>query len=307
MKTLKQSLNENGIKVRINNKLELAFNEALKDKEFEEFINKLKIDKSILVKYTSLLKKSCSEYSNCKNCKNVLECKNEVNGHAYLPILNKNKLIFNYKACKYQEKIYKDTAHLKNISLYSVSREVIEDVSIKKIYTNDAKRKEVITWIVNFITNYPDCKKGLYLHGNFGCGKSYLLYVMLVELAKKGYKSTIVYWPGFINELKTYFEDNQEFNSIINHLKNTNILFIDDIGAENLTSWSRDEILATILDYRMNNNLLTFFTSNLTLEELTNHFAITKNGEEIVKSKRIMERINKLTVDMQLISKNLRN
>ena len=57
----------------------------------------------------------------------------------------------------------------------------------------------------------------------------------------------------------------------------------------------------------MNNNLLTFFTSNLTLEELTNHFAITKNGEEIVKSKRIMERINKLTVDMQLISKNLRN
>ena len=57
----------------------------------------------------------------------------------------------------------------------------------------------------------------------------------------------------------------------------------------------------------MNNNLLTFFTSNLTLEELTQHFAITKNGEEIVKSKRIMERINKLTVDMQLISKNLRN
>ena len=29
MKTLKQSLNENGIKVQINNKLELAFNEAL--------------------------------------------------------------------------------------------------------------------------------------------------------------------------------------------------------------------------------------------------------------------------------------
>ena len=40
MKTLKQSLNENGIKVQINNKLELAFNEALKDKEFEEFIIK---------------------------------------------------------------------------------------------------------------------------------------------------------------------------------------------------------------------------------------------------------------------------
>ena len=100
MKTLKQSLKENGIKVQINNKLELAFNEALKDKEFEEFINKLKIDKSILVKYTSLLKRSCSEYSNCKNCKNVLECKNEVNGHAYLPILNKNKLNIKKKYIK---------------------------------------------------------------------------------------------------------------------------------------------------------------------------------------------------------------
>lgn len=70
--------------------------------------------------------------------------------------------------------------------------------------------------------------------------------------------------------------------------------------------WSRDEILGTILQYRMDSKLPTFFTSNLNKEELESHLANTKNGVDIVKSKRIIERINQLTEDMELISENRR-
>ena len=93
----------------------------------------------------------------------------------------------------------------------------------------------------------------------------------------------------------------------LNYLKNVDILLIDDIGAENVTAWGRDEILGTILQYRMNNKLSTFFTSNLTLEELEVHLSLSKNSEDKVKARRIIERIKQLSVDMELVSINRRS
>ena len=57
----------------------------------------------------------------------------------------------------------------------------------------------------------------------------------------------------------------------------------------------------------MNQNLPTFFTSNLTLEELEIHFQMNSSTEEKVKSRRIMERVRQLTESMELISENKRN
>ena len=56
----------------------------------------------------------------------------------------------------------------------------------------------------------------------------------------------------------------------------------------------------------MQEHKTTFFTSNLTIEELENHFANTKNGVEEVKARRIIERIKQLTIDMTMIGENLR-
>ena len=56
----------------------------------------------------------------------------------------------------------------------------------------------------------------------------------------------------------------------------------------------------------MDNNLTTFFTSNLTMKELESHLANSKNGVDEVKAKRIISRIEQLTVDIEMISKNLR-
>ena len=38
-------------------------------------------------------------------------------------------------------------------------------------------------------------------------------------------------------------------------MKYAKLLLIDDLGAEGVTSWSRDEILGTILQYRMQEHL----------------------------------------------------
>lgn len=308
MKTIKEEFENLDLKDKINENLKLSFEEAKSDPIFDKFTKKLNCNDKILSKYTSTLKKCSLEYNNCLNCKNILECKNEIAGFAYLPKIKNNVIIFNYKACKHKEKILAEKKYLKNISLFQATDQFL-DHGLDKIDTKDKKRHEVIKLVVKFVKDYPNIKKGIYMHGSFGAGKSFILNAMLVELAKNNIKSTIIFWPEFIRNLKTYFgsKDNIEFNNLINQIKNTPILLIDDIGAENISAWSRDEILFTILDHRMNNKLATFFTSNLNLEELEKHFSQTKDGIEIVKARRIMERIKQLAEEVQLISKNLRS
>ena len=50
----------------------------------------------------------------------------------------------------------------------------------------------------------------------------------------------------------------------------------------------------------------TFFTSNLTISELEKHLSLTKDNEDLVKAKRIIERIKFLTDDIELLGNNYR-
>ncbi|MDD2378187.1 MAG: primosomal protein DnaI [Bacilli bacterium] len=305
MKKLNNELNV--FKVNPNSKynLEHEFDLACKNEDFKNFIGKLKLPKTELMKYTSLIEESMSEYNNCLDCKNIMECKNKVRGHAYLPKVENGKLKFNYKACRYQEKLTKENKYQKYVTLFKVPKD-IKTASMKNIYTKDENRFEVVAWIKNFISNYNvnDKQKGLYLHGNFGCGKTYLIAAMFNELAKSNVKSAIIFWPEYLRELKASF--GRDFDSKFNNIKNVPLLLIDDIGAENSTAWARDEILCTILQYRMDDGLPTFFTSNLDIKSLEKHLSITKDSVDVVKARRIIERISQLTDNIEMISENLR-
>ena len=288
---------------KLNNKeLEKSYNDALKNEDFKNYINKIKLPATTLMKYTSILESSCMEYTNCKKCKNILECKNKVCGYAYLPRIQEDELVFSYKPCKYKEKMENETKHLKNIYMLGVNN-YITDACIENIYKEDKNRHETIKWILNFLKTYEKDKnqKGLYLSGSFGCGKTYLISALFNELAKKGFKSSIIFWPEFLRDLKASFD--YDFREKFEIIKTTPILLIDDIGSEVVTPWSRDEILCTILQYRMQEHLPTFFTTNFNKQELEKHLS---NGNDELKSKRIMERINQLTDSIEMISDNLR-
>ena len=179
---------------------------------------------------------------------------------------------------------------------------------MKLIYTSDKNRFETIKWVNNFISEYHKGipQKGIYLNGNFGCGKTYLLSAMLNELAKKGHKVAMIYYPEFLRSLKESFNGTDEFKNKFNYIKKVEVLLLDDIGAETVTEWSRDEILGTILQYRMEENLPTLFTSNLTINELETHLSTTNKDVDKVKARRIIERIKQLTTNITMISENKR-
>ncbi len=304
-----QKLSDNFHKKNLDYLLDEAYDEALENDDFKNFVCKLKMKRENLKKYTSLLEESSKEYNNCLNCKGILECKNKIEGYAKLPKINENALEFIYKPCKYKRKLDKEEMKHQNIKLFNIPKE-IKEASFKKIYKTDKNRYNTILWLTEFIKKYKEDKhqKGLYLCGNFGSGKTYLTAAMFNELSKDKVKSAIVFWPEFLNNLKSSFnsENKNEFKNKYNYVKKVDLLLIDDIGAESVTPWSRDEILCPLLQYRMDEKLPTFFTSNLNLEALENHLAITSRGDEIIKAGRIISRIKQLTEYQELISKNLR-
>ncbi len=288
------------------NDLKIEFFNAKKDKHFKKIIDSLKFNDDYLMKYTSKLKQCAKEKENCEKCTGLNNCKNEVLGCVYSPVVLDDNLIFSHKICKYKKTFLDDIEYLKNSYIFSVPKE-IRNAKMKDIYTDDKNRIEVIKWLTTFIKKYKKGEpvKGLYLNGNFGSGKSYLISAMINELIKSGYKGALVYYPEFLRSLKASF--GKDFDEQFNYAKKADLLLLDDIGAENLTSWSRDEILGPILQYRMEEKLPCFFTSNLNLEELEEHLSKGSSGADFLKAKRIIERIKYLTDDISLISKNNRN
>lgn len=287
-------------------KLAHSFQDACSDKEFYDYVYGLNVKEDILMRYTSSLEDSFVEKKNCKNCKGLDCCLNKVCGYCYTAINDNGMITFSYDACDYMKKKLKDDSYKENLDLYEMPKE-IKDASFKNIYKDDKSRVPIIKYFKEFMDHYNDEEKpkGVYLNGSFGSGKTYLVACLFNEMAKRGVKSILVYYPEFLVNLKSSFSD--DFEEKRDCVKRIPLLLLDDIGAENTSNWSRDEVLGPILQYRMENHLPTFFTSNLTLEELEEALSTTSSGVDKVKARRIIERVRQLTKSFDLISKNRRN
>ena len=286
---------------KISTSIKQNYIKALEDEAFRKLITQYKIDEELGMKYTSRLMDSSKEHTNCSNCPSLAACSNSVRGFCLTPKQNKNTINFSYDMCKYLKK----EEYRENVQVFDVAKD-IKNASIKNIYTNDKNRIEIIKAIKNFINEYKKGTnpKGIYLHGSFGSGKTYLISALFNELAKSGTTSVIIHTPELLRSLKDSFST--DYSEKFYLLKHTPLLLLDDIGAEYLTAWGRDEVIEPILQYRMDEGLPTFFTSNFTILELEKHFTTASNSIDKVKARRIIERIKQLSVEVELISKNLR-
>ncbi len=276
----------------------------IKDEEFLKYMESLHIKEEFRIKYLYRLKDAYLEYKNCKTCKNLKECKNSTCGFRLTPYVNEKSITFSYDACKYESKYLNDSKYQENVTMYETPTS-LKNASLKSIYTDDKNRVETIKYFKSFMDNYPKKKvKGLYLSGSFGVGKTYMIAALFNEYAKKGIKSVIIYYPEFLRSLKESFQD--DYKEKYREVSHAPLLLIDDIGAENITPWSRDEILGPILQYRMEEELPTFFTSNLNLKELEIHLANTGNSVDKIKARRIIERIKEVSEEIVLKSINRR-
>ena len=224
----------------------------------------------------------------------------------YKPILVKNE---GYADVAYEETLELiEQEKLKNIkeriNLINLPSS-LKDASFSQI---DLKknRDEIFERLANFVAAYPNYQKAVYLYGDFGIGKSYLMAALAHELSvERGASTTLVHYPSFVLDVKNAISSGL-VKEKIDQVKTAQVLILDDIGAEQSSPWMRDEILQVILQHRMQENLPTFFTSNFSFADLERHFASSKNGDETWQAKRVMERIKFLAQEVRLEGENRR-
>lgn len=183
----------------------------------------------------------------------------------------------------------------------------LRQASLAQVDLDDLGRLPVFEKLLAFVEQYPTIRKGLYLYGDFGVGKSFMVAALAHDLSeKRGVSSTLLHYPSFVIDVKNAIGDGN-VKTLVDEIKLSEVLILDDIGAEQSTPWVRDEILQVILQYRMQENLPTFFTSNFDFEDLEKHFAKGKHGnDEIWEARRVMERIRYLAEETRLEGVNRR-
>lgn len=136
--------------------------------------------------------------------------------------------------------------------------------------------------------------KNVMLYGNVGRGKSHLAAATAITLSEAG-KDVIFMTTGqLFRKLKSTFNKQSEHteDSLMSMLEEAEILFLDDIGAQEATAW-KDETMLNLLDARQGKH--TFYTTNIYPKEMA----------EIVGA-RTWERMLHLTAGQEVKGENKR-
>ncbi|PUB15147.1 primosomal protein DnaI [Paenisporosarcina sp. OV554] len=273
--------------------------------ENAEVVNKGMVDRGLgkLYEYTT-------QNHDCETCENVANCENIMKGYVPQLTIIRGLIDLDYARCR--QKIVEDER--REVSAMISSMHMPKDVLKARLATVTYDHNTRVnlgtaasTFMEELKTTGQLPSKGFYIYGEFGVGKSYVLGALANELAEQKIKTVLVYVPEFLREMKHAIQD-QSLQEKVDYVKKAPVLMLDDLGAETLSTWTRDEILGTVLHYRMAENLPTFITSNFDYDGLEEHLAYSGKGErELVKAARIMERIRSITIPMRLSGKNRRD
>ena len=177
----------------------------------------------------------------------------------YKPILIKN--------AGYADVSYEETAELveqqKNEAIKSRLNLInlpssLKEASLAQVDLDDVGRYKAFELLTNFVAEFPHYQKAVYLYGDFGVGKSYMMAALAHDLSeKRSVSTTLLHYPSFVLDVKNAISSGL-VKEKIDQVKTAQVLILDDIGAEQSSPWMRDEILQVILQHRMQENLPTF-------------------------------------------------
>lgn len=224
-------------------------------------------------------------------------------------IMNSNPGIFNINPflvnmnstieIKYNEsedvRIYRESRKLKNVVKTAYVANSILKFNFINMNKDNKVKTELAKKLIKSVDEYLVGKttRGMYIYGKTGIGKTYMMGSLYNYLKSNGKEPAIIYFPEFLRKVKSEINSGRYYD-IIDEIREQEILIIDDFGSENLTDFLRDEVILPIINYRSDEKLLTYFTSNLGLSELKSFLENTKESKDETKAIRILRRITDL-------------
>jgi primosomal protein DnaI len=242
----------------------------------------------------------------CNGCEGLHMCRQNDRGLILDMVVDQGILMQEVRKCHYLLDEESQRSHLKRF-IISDMPEHWAQLSLASLDLDNESNEYLLTvdQMARWVRSPMD--KGYYVYGLPGVGKTYLVACVANMMAKNGKTVAFVHVPTLMQRLKSYLDNRDEFENVIYKMKSADIAVFDDIGAESVTSWVRDELLLPILNDRAERKRTTWFTSNEDLKSLKNHYMYNQKGEkEEMKAIRILERIEALAVPLQLRGNNRR-
>ncbi len=274
--------------------------DLLSNSQIQKMCEKHQIPQNQIQQSPYLFQSWLKKVQSCVGCSSLNECKQKKKGYRagirYDGILQEV-----LEACPYQREKEKKEEHMRQYLMSDMSPALVQ-VSFENIdVTNES---------ASYIKAVQECidacmnQSGVYLHGTLGTGKTYLSACASNYMAKRGYSCAFIHYPTFCENLTAKLNTG-ESKADADRLAAVQMLVIDDIGAENVTEKNRAYLLS-ILDRRMQNNRMTWFTSNEDFNSLLDHFANTYMKENTVSASRLLERIKTLSKPVLVVGSDRR-
>lgn len=270
--------------------------ELSKDKYVRNFLKKNNLPESCLNDYWIEFLDYSEDKKCCEGCLGLDHCPKE-NVGMIKELVRHDDISLVMSNCHY----YSSSQEVLNRFIVRNIKDDVLLTSIESLFNpqtvnnmSDLERNAFVE-IFNYINNPKDY--GLFIHSeNYKSNKTLLIAALMNSLAKNGNNIAFVHFPTYLVDLKASFQNEKAIDWT--ELMDVPYLVLDGIGEENVTPYSRDEILLTILSYRLLNNLPTFFTSFYGFKDLQKVYTI-KKGDEI-KAKTLILKMKALCKEIIL-------
>src|SRR5690554_6560761 len=220
--------------------------------QIQEFMKEFNVDEDFIKAHAGRFSRWLEETSLCVGCQGLFACRQKQTGYILNLRVENGVLENEILKCNYLLEDEAAKAHLQNFVVNDMSNRLfnlrLDDFNLD----NESYDYLQLFYYVSSWAKNPTFKT-LYIFGSPGSGKTYIMSALANETALADKTVAFVHVPSFVSKAKTYFDDLDAMGNLIEGVKFADVVIFDDIGAENITAWSRDELLFPILNYRLEN------------------------------------------------------
>jgi len=164
------------------------------------------------------------------------------------------------------EKLRRQTFDKFDLKWYSNIRKTSGGVT-ERIHAKDALDRSK-SFVASVLEGHP--RKGLFISGDVGLGKTFLLSAICNSLLEAGIPTLYIVFSDLIADIKRSFDVSERSSSesqIMATAKNAQVLILDDLGAEQVTDFVANRLF-DIVNFRANYEKPLVVSSNVSLPEL---------------------------------------
>ena len=253
----------------------------------KQLIEELKLSDKEIIDHYELINNYIKINKRCENCKSMSNCDHSTKGHRYgLKRDLDNQLTDYFTICNLYKEYY---IKKKNLLYTTFNEEDLLDESQKNFIIDN-----VNILGMDFVKKIINIQKGIKVSGAYLQISNSKIRLKLVKSLSyallSNHNVSVVKFSDLLKVIKSEFKitGNNTYQTVID----SDILVIDGLGNEAITTWSRDEILLSILDNRLQSDKITILCSEFSLEDLKKLYKINYNDE--VKVNQIIDKINQI-------------